>query len=77
MGRELDLGVFNPRTNVRGAEYTRERIHLIGFVIEKEFSPGEIGGAIRFVANPQLFDDAAAACAAIGTWPLQTASNSK
>lgn len=72
---ELISGVFNPRTNVRGAEQARQRVHFIGFVNERDYCPGEFGTVTQFIANPQLFADADAARAAIATWPLQPATN--
>lgn len=70
---QLISGVFNPRTNVRGAQHARQRVHFIGFVEEKAYCPGAFGKAIQFVANPQLFSNSDEARAAIATWPLQPA----
>jgi len=73
---ELISGVFNLRTNVRGAEQARQRVHFIGFVDEKDYCPGAFGDATQFVANPQLFAGPAGpdeVLAAIATWPLQPA----
>jgi hypothetical protein len=67
-------GVFNPRTNLRGAEQARQRVHFIGFVSEEAYNPGEFGNVTRFVANPHLFVDANAVRAAFATWPLQPAA---
>jgi hypothetical protein len=69
----LVTGVFDPDTKVRGARAARERVHFIGFVNEPMHEPGEFGAATQFVANPNLFADAAAVRAAIDTWPLQPA----
>jgi hypothetical protein len=71
--RELISGVFGPRTKVKGATETRERVHFVGFVRERSFQPSEFGTVIQFVANPHLFKDAAAVKSAIDTWPLKPA----
>ncbi|MBZ9993149.1 hypothetical protein [Mesorhizobium sp. BH1-1-4] len=64
-------GVFNTATNLRGAAEMRERVHLLGFVRERNYTPGEFAGVTQFIANPRLFAHAAAAHAAMTTWPLQ------
>jgi hypothetical protein len=67
----LISGVFSPRTQSKGAQYARERVHFIGFVHERAYTVGEFGTMTKFIANPILFADAAAVQAAIATWPLQ------
>jgi hypothetical protein len=71
--RQLISGVFGPRTKVKGAAEARERVHFIGFARERSFEPNELGTVIQFVANPALFNDAAALKAAMDSWPLQPA----
>jgi hypothetical protein len=66
-------GVFSPETKLRGAAEVRERVHFLGFVGERTYRPGEFATATQFIANPHRFADAAAARAAIATWPLQPA----
>ena len=68
---QLISGVFNPRTDLRGAEHARQRVHFIGFVSEEAYEPGEFGKVTRFVTNPLLFVDADAVRTTISTWPLQ------
>jgi hypothetical protein len=69
----LISGVFNERTQVRGAAEARARVHFIGFVNEKKFEHGIFGAATQFIGNPYLFATAADMKAAIATWPLQPA----
>jgi hypothetical protein len=51
----LITGVFSPKTKLRGAAETRERLHFIGFVNEKDYEAGAFGSSIQFIANPHLF----------------------
>jgi hypothetical protein len=51
---KLISGVFGRRTDGKGAVEARERVHLIGFVREQSFQPGELGTIIQFIANPHL-----------------------
>jgi hypothetical protein len=60
-------GVFSPRTVLRGAAFIRERVHFLGFVNEKSYEPGAFGAAIQFIANPNVFESAAEADAALAT----------
>ena len=71
-GRPI-TGVFSDTTSLRGAAQARERVHFLGFVHERTFRPGEFPTVTQFIANPRLFADAAAARAAIATWPLYPA----
>ena len=71
--RNLISGVFGPRTATKGAAEARQQVHFIGFVRERTFQPGEFATVTQFVANPNLFKDAASVKAAINTWPLQPA----
>jgi hypothetical protein len=66
-------GVFSAATNLRGAAECRARVHFLGFIRERSFRPGEFAEATQFIANPNLFADAAQARAAIATWPFQPA----
>jgi hypothetical protein len=66
----LISGVFDPKTNVKGATEARERLHFIGFVNENTYEAGAFGAAIQFVANPSLFKTAEEARAALAGWPL-------
>jgi hypothetical protein len=40
-------------------------------VHERAYTVGAFGTVTKFIANPNLFADAAAVQAAIATWPLQ------
>ena len=68
---QLIAGVFSPRNPLRGAPEARQRVHFIGFVKEDAYQSGGFRPATQFVGNPNLFSDADAVDAAIGTWPLQ------
>lgn len=72
-GDQLISGVFSARTNVRGAEHARSRVHFLGFVDEREFEEDRFVEATRFIANPHLFESPDQARAAMATWPLQPA----
>lgn len=63
-------GVFNSKTNLKGAAEARERLHFIGFVDEKAYETGAFGPAIQFFANPNLFKTPEEAHKALAGWPL-------
>lgn len=63
-------GVFNPKTDMKGAGEVRDRLHFIGFVNEKAYESGAFGPAIQFFANPQLFKSPEEAHKALSGWPL-------
>jgi len=71
-GRPI-TGVYSPETNLRGAAECRARVHFLGFLDERTYRPGEFAAVTQFVANPNLFANAAEARTAIATWPLQPA----
>ncbi len=70
---KLISGAFNPKTEMKGAVFLRQRVHFIGFVDEQKYTPDEFAGAIQFVANPNLFANVSDIREAINTWPLQPA----
>ena len=70
--KRLISGVFNPKTDLRGAPEARARLHFIGFVTEKLYQPGEFAKVTRFFANPYLLDHERAE-AGIAKWPLHPA----
>jgi hypothetical protein len=72
--RTLVTGVFNPRTKLKGAEIVRERLHLLGFVNEREFKADSFGGSVQFVANPYLIKTEEEARAIANAWPLKASS---
>lgn len=64
-------GVFAGENPSKGTALIRERVHLLGFVDEKEFTDGAFGKSVQFVANPNLFADESEVQALIDAWPLQ------
>jgi hypothetical protein len=62
-------GLFEARCPGRASPTVRERIHVIGFVCETTFEPGEIARATFYAFNPSLADDAVRA--AWDAWPLR------
>lgn len=68
-GRPIE-GLFEP-DNVRAfARLIQERIHILSFVCERDFSEGEIGRVACNVPNYNLFRDTDAALAALRSHPL-------
>jgi large subunit ribosomal protein L30 len=63
-------GAFEEETKLKGSAYLRERVHLIGFVKEEEYKPGEFRKAIHFIPNPHLLNDPKKATALLKTWPF-------
>lgn len=70
---KLIAGVFSNQNQLRGAEAARDRVHLIGFVNEREYRAGEFGNSIRFVHNPKLLTSWEAVKSAVDKWPLTPA----
>lgn len=68
-GRPI-AATFDSNNNLRGANYLRERVHFIGFVLEESFLKGEFGNAIAFIANPFLIANAEQADIILKDWPL-------
>ncbi len=69
--RTLVTGAFNPRTKSKGADNVRERLHLLGFVNEREFKPESFGGSIQFFINPNLVKTEDEARPIADAWPLK------
>jgi hypothetical protein len=63
-------GLFQPENPLRGARLIQERVHFLGFVVERMFSDGEIPRVMRTFANPHLLSDDQEAGAAWTTNPL-------
>lgn len=61
-------GLFEKRCPGSAASTIRERIHVIGFVCEKTFCPGEIARCAVYCFNPNLVDETVRA--AFEAWPL-------
>jgi hypothetical protein len=50
------LGLFDKKnTKQRAAPLVRERIHLIGFCNDEDYSPGSLSSNAYYLANPHLF----------------------
>ena len=67
---KLISGAFDADTELKGAQETRDRVHFLGFVNEKNYHAGEFAASLQLVANPHLFETAEQAKAAVSTWPL-------
>ncbi|WP_306120565.1 MULTISPECIES: hypothetical protein [unclassified Roseitalea] len=63
-------GLFEERCRGRAAPTIRERIHIIGFVCEETFEPGEIASSTFYCFNPHLVSDTVRA--AYEAWPLRS-----
>lgn len=63
-------GAYEEETELKGSKELRERVHLIGFVKEDEYKPGEFRTSIHFIPNPHLLNDPEKATALIKTWPF-------
>lgn len=51
------LGLFEKDNPLKAAPVLQERIHMIGFVSEKQYFAGEMRSLCRFMANQSLFAD--------------------
>jgi hypothetical protein len=63
-------GLFEPRNPLAGAGFFRERVHVLGFVAERDFSLGEISGRMLLINNMNLFADRQDLARALATFPL-------
>ena len=66
-------GVFDPRSPVESAKVFQERVHLIGFMNERSYLPGEMRTvrAVHYLPNPNLFKSDAEATGAFQSYPLK------
>jgi hypothetical protein len=55
---------------LKGAVVAQERVHLLGFVTEKEYTLGEIEEKAYFRPNPHLLKSVDAQRAAYSSFPL-------
>ena len=71
--RSFAPGAYAPRRRrcADGPGDQQRSLHQFGLIVVALF--GEFGGVTQFIANPNLFTEAAAVHAAIATWPLQPA----
>lgn len=53
-GEDAVLGIFDVRNKRPGAQLLRERIYLIGFVVEEEFGLSKFQQQVRYRPNPYL-----------------------
>jgi hypothetical protein len=67
-------GLFQPSCPLLAAPTVQERIHFIGFICERTFGENEIQERTFYCCNPALFENEAAARAAMERWPLKRAS---
>lgn len=63
-------GVFEEQCPLKGAGTLRERIHFLGFVLEKDFVPGEIEKEIHLINNPHLLPTVEDFDRAMRGWPF-------
>jgi hypothetical protein len=64
-------GLFERDNPIEGAQYVRERIHVIGFVREENYRPGELQNTAYYCPNPSLFASDQEAAAAFASYPLR------
>lgn len=71
-GRAIPIsGLFQDGCPLEAAATVRERVHVIGFVCERNFRAGEITERAQYCCNPALFKDEAAARLVMDQWPLK------
>lgn len=59
-GKEsLIKGLFDKCHPESGSSHVRERIHVLGFVLEKDYAENELIDKIKFFYNPQYFQQGA------------------
>lgn len=69
-GRPI-CGLFEQDNPIVGAQHVRQRIHMLGFVQERSFVPGEIHRTAHYCPNPHLFASQREAEAAFISYPLR------
>jgi hypothetical protein len=71
-GKEAPIrGLLEADCPLPAAALVRERLHVIAFVCEKDFAPGELGKRMVFCWNPFRFESEDAAREALAHWPIQ------
>ncbi len=63
-------GLFEPSCPRPEANAVRERVHVVGFVCEENYTPNEIGKKTVLCCNPALVGEGSAILDAIRRWPL-------
>jgi hypothetical protein len=66
-------GLFEPECPLSAAPTLQARLHVIGFICERNFTEGEISARSIYRCNPSLFEDEAAAIGTMSRWPLRPA----
>lgn len=64
-------GLFEQECPLPAAGVAQQRLHVIGFICEKNFAPHEITKKSFYLCNPALFADETAARQALSQWPLR------
>lgn len=64
-------GLFEKDNPIEGARYVQERIHVIGFVRERKYVPGEIQDSAFYVPNRNLFRLDQEVTNAFNSYPLK------
>jgi hypothetical protein len=71
-GKEAPIrGLLDPECPLPAAALVRERIHVIAFVCEKDFTPGELRERTFMCCNPSQFESEDAAGEALAHWPIR------
>jgi len=64
-------GLFEQECPLPAARLAQQRLHVIGFICERSFTPAEIIEQSFYLCNPTLFADETAARQAMSRWPLK------
>jgi hypothetical protein len=70
-GRAPIAGLFEENCPPEAARVVQARLHYIGFVCERAFTPQEIKEKAFYCCNPRLFADEETARATLSHWPLR------
>lgn len=71
--RQPIMGLFEVGCPLPASRIVQERLHVIGFICERDFAAGEIKEQTFYCCNPALFKNEQAARAAMSSWPLRRA----
>jgi hypothetical protein len=63
-------GLFEKNCPILAARVIQERLHVIGFVCERTFEPGEIKEQAFYCCNSALFEDEEKVKTVMSQWPL-------
>lgn len=64
-------GLFEPGCPLSAAATIQARLHILAFVCEKNFTPGELKNCAFYCCNPALFPNEEAARTGMASWPLR------